>query len=94
MPLLGTYLNTGADSGLPYEEEVLNSYEAGFKLSVGDNTRINGSMYFYDYEDYQAFLFVDVKELLYIHQLPKAIRRQFNVFGRRKMTHLWPMIKT
>ncbi len=60
MPLLGTYLNTGADSGLPYEEEVLNSYEAGFKLSVGDNTRINGSMYFYDYEDYQAFLFVDV----------------------------------
>jgi iron complex outermembrane receptor protein len=29
-------------------------------MSVNDNTRINGSAYYYDYRDYQTFLFVDV----------------------------------
>ena len=60
MTLLGTYLSTGGDAGLPYGEEVLNAYEVGFKWSVSDSTRINASAYFYDYKDYQAFLFVDV----------------------------------
>jgi len=60
-PLLGAYLGLGGDSALPYDEEVLISYEAGFKSTLGDgNTRLNGSVYYYDYEDYQAFLFVGV----------------------------------
>ncbi|MEJ2531948.1 MAG: TonB-dependent receptor [Halioglobus sp.] len=59
-PLLGPYLGVG-DSALPYDEEVLLSYEAGFKSTLGDGTtRLNGSIFYYDYEDYQAFLFVGV----------------------------------
>lgn len=60
-PLLGAYLGSGGDSALPYDEEVLISYEAGFKSTLGDgNTRLNGSVFYYDYQDYQAFLFAGV----------------------------------
>lgn len=60
-PLLGAYLGAGGDEALPYDEEVLVSYEGGFKATLGDGlTRINGSLYYYDYSDYQAFLFVGV----------------------------------
>ncbi len=46
---------------IPYDEEVLTSYEVGFKSEVfGGNTRINGSVFYYDYQDYQTFLFVSV----------------------------------
>jgi iron complex outermembrane receptor protein len=49
------------DSDVPYAEEVLTSFEAGFKWTVLDgSTRINGSIYHYDYKDYQAFLFTGV----------------------------------
>jgi len=37
-----------------HKEEVLWSYELGFKTE-GDNFRLNGTAFFYDYEDYQAF---------------------------------------
>lgn len=41
-----------------YDEEVLLSYEAGFKATVWDGkARINGTAYYYDYDGYQAFLF-------------------------------------
>lgn len=60
-PLLGAYLGSGGNAGLPYDEEVLTAYEVGFKATFQDGkTRINGSAYYYDYEDYQAFLFVGV----------------------------------
>ena len=60
-PLLGAYLGAGGNPALPYDEEVLTSYEVGFKSTWQDGkTRINGSAYYYDYEDYQAFLFVGV----------------------------------
>jgi len=49
------------DSDVPYDEEILVSYEAGFKWTVLDGTtRINGAIYHYDYSDYQAFLFTGV----------------------------------
>ena len=39
----------------------MTSYEVGFKSTLQDGmTRVNGSIYYYDYEDYQAFLFVGV----------------------------------
>ena len=43
--------------GLPieYDGETLTSFEVGFKASLGDTTRLNASVYYYDYEDYQAF---------------------------------------
>lgn len=47
-------------SFIPYDEEVLYSYEAGFKASLGNFTRLNGSAFYYDYNGYQAFLFTGV----------------------------------
>ena len=42
-----------------FDEEVLLAYEIGFKSTVLDGrARINGSFYYYDYSDYQAFQFV------------------------------------
>jgi iron complex outermembrane receptor protein len=59
-PLLATFFTVG-ESAVPYDEEVLISYEGGFKATLGGgNTRLNGSIFYYDYQDYQAFLFVDV----------------------------------
>ena len=44
-----------------YDEEVLLAYEAGFKYTLfGGSTRVNGSLYYYDYQDYQAFVFAGV----------------------------------
>lgn len=46
---------------IPYDEEELLAYETGFKSTwFGGTTRFNGSMYYYDYKDYQAFLFTGV----------------------------------
>ena len=60
-PLLGSYFGSGGDAAVPYDEEVLTSYEAGFKSEFNDGrTRLNGTAYYYDYSDYQAFLFVGV----------------------------------
>lgn len=48
-------------SFIPYGAEKLISYETGFKLTLADNkVRLNGSAYYYDYKDYQAFLFTGV----------------------------------
>ncbi|QIB67479.1 TonB-dependent receptor [Kineobactrum salinum] len=59
--VLGQYLGSGGDEALPYDEEVLTSYEGGFKATLGNGmTRLNGSVFYYDYSDYQAFLFVGV----------------------------------
>ena len=42
-------------SVVPYQEEVLLSYEAGFKSTLfGGTTRFNTSFYYYDYSDYQV----------------------------------------
>lgn len=60
-PLLGAFLGAGGDESLPYDEEVLVSYEGGFKKSfAGGMTRLNGTAFYYDYTDYQSFLFVGV----------------------------------
>ncbi|MDP2326436.1 MAG: TonB-dependent receptor, partial [Gammaproteobacteria bacterium] len=49
------------DSAIPYDEEVLLSYETGFKSTWMDGrTRLNGSVFYYDYSDHQAFLFTGV----------------------------------
>ena len=60
-PLLGAFLGAGGNSALPYDEEILHSLEGGFKATLGDGrTRVNGLIFYYDYSDYQAFLFVGV----------------------------------
>ena len=46
------------NSDLGYTEEKLIAYEIGFKSTVFDGTtRINGAAYYYDYSDYQVFLY-------------------------------------
>ena len=60
-PLLGAYLGSGLDKSLPYKAETLYAYEAGFKSTLLDgHARLNGSVFYYDYRNYQAFLFVGV----------------------------------
>ena len=49
------------DSTLPYDEEILVTVEGGFKKTLfGGTTRLNGAVFYYDYTDYQAFLFTGV----------------------------------
>ncbi|MFK7954635.1 MAG: TonB-dependent receptor [Lysobacterales bacterium] len=60
-PLLGAFLGSGGNDALPYDAEELTSFEAGFKATFGDGrSRLNGTFFYYDYTDYQAFLFVGV----------------------------------
>ena len=48
-------------SDIPYGEETLLSFEGGFKwTSDSGTTRINGTAFVYDYQDYQGFLFTGV----------------------------------
>ena len=48
-------------SAIPYKPEVLLSYEGGFKYTTPDHrTRFNAAAFYYDYSDYQAFLFSGV----------------------------------
>ena len=52
-------------SAIPYKPEVLLSYEGGFKYNTPDNKlRFNASAYYYDYSDYQAFLFTGASGLV------------------------------
>ena len=39
-----------------HDEEVLNSFEAGFKADLSATLRLNATAYYYDYEDYQTFV--------------------------------------
>lgn len=48
------------------DPEVLTNYEAGFKATILDGkARLNASLFYYDYEDYQAFNFVGVAAALF-----------------------------
>jgi iron complex outermembrane recepter protein len=48
-------------SAIPYKAEILTSYEGGFKYTFPDgHTRLNASGFYYDYKNYQAFLFTGV----------------------------------
>jgi iron complex outermembrane receptor protein len=54
-----TQLRPGFD--YPYQDETLLAYEGGFKATLfGGTTRLNGSVFYYDYSDYQGFLFAGI----------------------------------
>ena len=39
-----------------HKEEVLNAFEIGVKSDVNDMLRVNATVYYYDYQDYQTFV--------------------------------------
>ena len=41
--------------GMPFDEETLDAFEVGVKATLGGNTTVNVSTFYYDYKDYQAF---------------------------------------
>jgi len=48
-----------------YGPETLYAYEVGFKSTLFDGTtRINGALYYYDYQDYQASVFADASNVI------------------------------
>lgn len=51
---------------LPHDEEVIYSYEAGIKGSgFGGRMRYNAAIFYYDYNDYQAFSFANLVQAIY-----------------------------
>ncbi len=49
------------DATFSYSPEILDAWEAGFKLSFsGGLARLNGAVYYYDYKDYQAFQIIGI----------------------------------
>lgn len=54
-----------SDDNVGYEPEVLTAYEIGFKSTLfNGTTRLNGSFYYYDYNDYQASTFANVSAIV------------------------------
>ncbi|MCK5424752.1 MAG: TonB-dependent receptor [Emcibacter sp.] len=52
-------------NAIPYKEEILYSYEVGFKKTFAEGrARFNGNFFYYDYNDYQAFLFTGVSGIV------------------------------
>ena len=51
---------------IPYDGEILTSYEVGFKSSfAGGRARLNGSAFRYDYEDFQTFRFERLNQVIF-----------------------------
>ena len=68
---------TGVFSGstveqIPFDEETLTDYESGFKSTIfGGTTNLNASVFYYDYDDYQAFTFDNITQV--IRNLPASM---------------------
>jgi len=48
----------------PYDEEILTSYEVGFKADISDSVRLNAAAFYYDYQDYQALSFSGLSQFI------------------------------
>ena len=49
----------------PYDEEILDSYEAGVKSTLQDGrVRLNATAFYYDYSDYQALTFSGLSQFV------------------------------
>ncbi|MBU3071751.1 TonB-dependent receptor [Aestuariicella sp. G3-2] len=51
---------TSGGSVSEFEQETLYSFEAGMKTELSENARLNMSVFYYDYQDYQAFSFLNL----------------------------------
>jgi len=53
------------EAGLPYGNETLINYELGFKSTIlNGKARLNGAVYYYDYDDYQASRWTGVANVI------------------------------
>ncbi len=65
-PPVGTGIIPLTDDNMRFDEEKLDAYEGGFKMSLFDGlARLNGSGYYYDYRDYQAFQIIGLTTFLF-----------------------------
>ncbi|WP_339672643.1 TonB-dependent receptor [Dasania marina] len=50
---------------IPFDEELLTSYEVGFKSTMADgDLRLNGTAFYYDYKNYQALTFAGLSQFI------------------------------
>ena len=68
----GTFVDASANFGLdapediPFDDEKLTSYEAGFKATIlGGAARLNAAAFYYDYEDFQTFRFITLNTIIF-----------------------------
>jgi iron complex outermembrane recepter protein len=59
-------------NNIPYRPETLNAYEVGLKTKIGSNTQFNLSAFYYDYQNYQAFVQVFAAQV--VRNLPAKIK--------------------
>jgi iron complex outermembrane receptor protein len=58
--------NSVTPEQVPFEEETLTSFEVGVKSSFADGmARLNASAYYYDYQDFQAFAFQNLGQIIF-----------------------------
>ncbi len=64
----GGFLDTSdgiLPANTPYDEEILDSYEAGIKTTLlDDQLRFNATVFYYDYQDYQALTFAGLSQFI------------------------------
>jgi len=72
---------TPPDAEIQYKPEKLDSYELGAKTTILDgHATLNGSVFYYDYKDYQAFKFVNFSTVVTNNPATiKGVEFDFNV---------------
>jgi iron complex outermembrane receptor protein len=65
-------LGASTEANMPYGPEHLLAYEIGFKQLSKGLYRLNGSAFYYDYKDFQAFTFAGLTQQ--IANLPAKVR--------------------
>jgi iron complex outermembrane receptor protein len=59
-------------NNIPYRPETLNDYELGLKTKIGSHTQLNVAAFYYDYQNYQAFVQVFAAQV--VRNLPAKIK--------------------
>jgi len=59
-------------NNLTYRPETLNDYEVGLKTKLGQNTQLNVAAFYYDYQNYQAFVQVFAAQV--VRNLPAKVK--------------------
>ncbi len=59
-------------NNIPYRPETLNAYEIGLKTKIGNATQLNIAAFYYDYQNYQAYVQVFATQV--VRNLPAKIK--------------------